>query len=266
MRDNGRGTLRALAVLRALNVENDTTVLRLSAMTGISRQALYRILETLASEGYVARHAESGRYRLTSLVRALSEGFKDEQWIGEIAAPELEKLQRKVVWPTEMAICQNFTMQLILSTRRHSPFVIDYGNVGAVLPILRTALGIAYLAHCPRPERDLILRFYREQGPSLDGDLARNRTRIARILSATRTRGFATRHRNVFSGIAYPDIFDTNATIAVPVTVGSEAVASIGVTYIAAAMTTADAVERYLRALKATARTISRLATEKRRK
>ena len=258
MQDEGRGTIRALNLIRALNIENGASVSRLSILTGTSRQALYRILNVLVQEGYVSRRPDDGRFVLTGLVRSLSDGFKDEYWIGEIAAPELEKLQKKVVWPTEIATCHNFSMRLIHTTRRHSPFVIDYGNVGVSVPILRTALGIAYLANCEPSERATILRYFQEQPPSPDSDLARNRAKMSRTLSATRKRGYATRHRNTMAGETYPDIIDTNATIAAPVIVNGVAVASIAITYIASAMTTATALERHLPDLMDTAQAIAR--------
>jgi IclR family mhp operon transcriptional activator len=258
VQDEGRGTIRALNLIRALNIENGASVSRLSVLTGTSRQALYRILNVLVQEGYVSRRPDDGRFVLTGLVRSLSDGFKDEYWIGEIAAPELEKLQKKVVWPTEIATCHNFSMRLIHTTRRHSPFVIDYGNVGVSVPILRTALGITYLAHCTPSERATILRYFQEQPPSLDSDLARNRAKMSRTLSVTRKRGYATRHRNTIAGETYPDIIDTNATIAVPIIIKGVAVASMAITYIASAMTTAVALERHLPDLMASAQAIAK--------
>jgi IclR family mhp operon transcriptional activator len=49
-----RSALRTLTVLRALNVHNGATVGDLSLATGISRPALYRILETLREAGYIS--------------------------------------------------------------------------------------------------------------------------------------------------------------------------------------------------------------------
>lgn len=196
----GRGVHRVLQVLRALNIENGASVARLSGMTRVSRPALYRILVALEAEGYVAQRGEDNRFVLTRLVRSLSEGFKDEDHLSEIAPPELEQLQRKVVWPTEMATCHNFSMHIAYSTRRYSPFVIDYGSVGVTLPILRTALGLAYLASCAPRERSEILRYFRAQPSSPDGALALNPTKASRVLSACRRHRYATRYRNVVAG------------------------------------------------------------------
>jgi len=59
-----RGPLRTIAVLRALNVRNGATVGELSLATGISRPALYRILETLRAAGYVSVNLRRQHYCL----------------------------------------------------------------------------------------------------------------------------------------------------------------------------------------------------------
>ena len=79
-RDSGevRSVVRALSVLRQLNIENGATIRDLHRSTGISRAALYRILRTLQAEGYIASDSDVEAYRLTPMVRQLSEGFNEE--------------------------------------------------------------------------------------------------------------------------------------------------------------------------------------------
>src|SRR5690606_40094845 len=71
--------LRGLQVLRALNEHNYTTVLQLSKATGLPRATIYRLLDTLIAAGYVAQGGTKDLYRLTIMVRALSDGFDDER-------------------------------------------------------------------------------------------------------------------------------------------------------------------------------------------
>src|SRR5207245_10328716 len=92
-----------LRVLRPLNQLASCTVLDLHRATGISRQAIYRAVEHLGGQGYVQRIPGDGRIRLTSEVRALSAGYRDDDWIVEAGAPALERLQRQVRWPTSLA-------------------------------------------------------------------------------------------------------------------------------------------------------------------
>src|ERR1700692_298088 len=97
-----RGPLRTIAVIRALNVRNGATVAPLARETGISRPALYRILETLRGAGYVSVDLKRQHYCLTMLVRTLAEGFSDEDWVTQVARPVLRTLQRRVLWPVDL--------------------------------------------------------------------------------------------------------------------------------------------------------------------
>ena len=92
-----RAVLRTLTVLRALNVRNGATVLELSRATGISRAALYRVLETLREAGYVGLDLSRRHYCLTFLVRGLAEGFAEEDWVTQVSRPALKALQKKIL-------------------------------------------------------------------------------------------------------------------------------------------------------------------------
>ncbi len=261
--DENRGTTRALSVLRALNEHNGATITHLGKLTKISRTAVYRILGALEEAGYVRRRKDDGAVFLTSLVQTLSDGFRDEYWIAEIAGPVLDDLQRRVVWPTDLGICRNYAMRLASTTRRHSPLVIDRGLVGEAMPLLRTALGLAYVAYASAAERETMFEYLATRSNSFDGELARDRKKMDRILRDVRTLGYAHRHGDVFANRRYPDLTAANATIAVPIRFGGRSVASIGITFIASALTVKEAATKHLKDLRESAQAIER-ALEKR--
>jgi IclR family transcriptional regulator, mhp operon transcriptional activator len=254
--DEYRGTTRTLQVLRALNEHNGATITQLSKNTKISRTALYRILGALEEAGYVRRRKDDGAVFLTSLVQMLSDGFKDEYWIAEIAGPVLDDLQRRVVWPTDLGICRNYALRLASTTRRHSPLVIDRGLVGSDIPLLRTALGIAYVAYCSAAEREALLDYLATKSNRYDGELARDRKKLDLIFRETRTKGYASRHGDIFANRRYPDLLAANGTIAVPIRFEGRSVASIGITFIASALTVPEAANRYLKDLMQAAHNI----------
>jgi DNA-binding IclR family transcriptional regulator len=66
-------------------------------------------------------------------------------------------LQRKVIWPTELATLQDFRMHLRDTTRHLSSMVIDGEVVGRSIPLLSTALGLAYLSRCDPRRRQALL-------------------------------------------------------------------------------------------------------------
>jgi DNA-binding IclR family transcriptional regulator len=64
-RSSGSRTLaRGLALLTALGEHSDgATVSGLADATGLDRAVLYRLLDTLTSEGFVTRASETRKYR-----------------------------------------------------------------------------------------------------------------------------------------------------------------------------------------------------------
>ena len=189
-----RSAERLLIVLRALNLRNGATVLELNRDTGISRQAIYRILDTLRNFGYVRRQEATDRFHLTHMVRRLSSGFKDEEWIADIAVPILGRLVQEVVWPTELSTFSDNAMYIRESTRGRSPFTIDRVAVGQRLPMLQSASGRAYLSYCPDPEREAIIENLKSSDDDFD-QVAHKPDYIERILAATRSRGWGGRRR-----------------------------------------------------------------------
>lgn len=236
--NNYRGISRALQVLTALNQTNGSSVSDLSRRTGISRAAVYRILGVLVESGYLTRRDHDRAYMLTSKVRMLSDGFRDEAWISEIGGPILDRLQQKVVWPTDLATFRGDRLQLVETTRRNSPLVIDHSLAGGqISSVLKTALGLAYLAFAETAERAAILDSYASKHDSPDAILAADTATVARLVAAVKKDGYASRYRGT--------VLETGS-IAVPVKRNGFAVAAIGITFIASVLTVEEAVQRYL--------------------
>ncbi len=247
-----RALLRGLDVLRALNRHNGGTVLDLVVETGLPRATIYRLLETLATGGYVAKDATDNRYRLTLQVRALADGFNDEAWVTQIATPLIEALYRDIVWPTAVATLAGTAMVVRHSTDQKSPLAMERSPVGYRVPILTTAVGLAYLAHCGEREQRTILDALAHSNEPADA-LARNHTAVERLLAETRGRGFATRFRG-----ANPK----TSSIAVPILLRGNAIASVNITSMNSALTLGEVIERYLVPLRGTAHAIEeRLAS-----
>ncbi len=247
-----RGAERTLGVLAALNRQNGATVSQLSAATGISRPALYRVLESLCQQGYVNRHAERDIYELTPLVRSLSDGYKDEDWVRSIATPVIKQLQEEVVWPTDLATFHGNAMYLRETTRGASPMTIDRVAVGLRLPMLGSATGKAYLAWCPPKERELILGNLRASSHP-DDARAHDDAWVRSLLAGTRRRGYGERQQ---------EIVERTGAIAIPVQHASRLVACLSITFIASALTPQQAARRHLEQLRAAAAAIEQGLTE----
>ena len=157
-----RAVARALDVLEALNRQGTATALVLARETGIPRPTVYRLLETLVGTGHVAAVGE--RYTLRLRVRALSDGFEDEAWIAEIAAPALLALTARIRWPCDVGTLEGTEMVIRETTHGVAPFSIDRAMLGRRLPLLESSMGRAWLAFCPAGERAALLRMLGEIG------------------------------------------------------------------------------------------------------
>lgn len=248
-----RGADRTLRVLRALNEHNGSSVLQLAAATSISRPALYRVLESLCAQGYVRRRTAPELYELTPLVRSLSDGFKDEDWLRQGATPVMEALQVEVVWPTDIATFHGNAMYLRETTRGKSPMTIDGFSVGMRLPMLRSATGKAYLANCSVAERALILQNLQASG-HVDDALANDERFVRNMIAATRRLGYGERHE---------EWLPRTGAIAVPVRLHGRILACLNITFIASVLTPREAAARYLVKMQKAAAEIEMTAAER---
>lgn len=242
---------RLLTILRTLNEIGPSTVLELHRATNISRPAIYRAIRTLCRYGYLKRLAKPTRFGVTSEVRMLSAGYRGDDWIGEVGAPAISRLQEKVLWPTSLTTFDKGAMVITETTRSRSPFVFDSGGVGLRLPILHTSQGLAYLAFCSRDKRRIILDLLRNSTDPLDA-LARDERETERLLRTTLRRGY---------GLRRGGIVTQTSSIAVPLLVEDDAVGAICVTFASSAVPVKEAVTKFLPQLREAARQIAASAS-----
>ena len=161
----------------------------------------------------------------------------------------LQQLQQRIRWPHTFSTCEGDMMVIQATTRHHNPFVFDRGRTGLRLPLLTTAVGCVYLAHCTEQAREEILarlQAHDMRDEKFDEMLAAARDKIAIAVE----RGYALR-----SG-GEPE---RTTTIAVPVVVYSTAVGALCTTFPTSAVPLNDAVTRYVPELLEAARSIGAL-------
>jgi IclR family mhp operon transcriptional activator len=228
---------RGLEVLTELNRLERAAINTLAAAVALPRTTTYRILETLRLAGYVDRDAHDDCYRPTIMVRALSEGFDDEALVAHIAKPLLAALGAQIVWPVAVATPSGTTMMIRETTDRDSPLALEQYSVGVRVPMLTSAAGRAYLAHCSNAQRESLLELL-ARSSSPEDRIARNRVEVDRLLAETRQQGYgmAQRARRVSEEIS----------LAVPVQAKERVLATVTVRYAATAVPLRTAVEQFL--------------------
>ncbi len=248
-----RALMRGLDALTVLNLRDGATVSEVAQEIRLPRTTVYRILETLSNAGFVFRDAADDRYRLTIMVRGLSDGFDDEAWVTQIAKPFIYDLCREIVWPVSIATLSGTAMLVRESTDHSSPLAIERYSAGFRAPLLCTASGRVYLANSPAPQRETLIDLLARSNKEEDRP-ARARTDLARALEEIRTSGYAlvVRTRRMLDEV----------NLSVPVLLPDRVLAGLNVRFAASAMPQKNAVERFLPKLRHCAAKISTLFSE----
>src|SRR5271170_4546246 len=248
-----RALMRGLDALTVLNLRDGATVSEVAQEIRLPRTTVYRILETLCNAGFVFRDAADDRYRLTILVRALSDGFDDEAWVTQIAKPFINDLCREIVWPVSIATLSGTTMLIRESTDHSSPLATERDSAGFRAPLLTTAAGRVYLANSPLPQRETVIDILARSNKEEDRP-ARARAELTRALGEIKAAGYATaaRTRRLVEEIS----------LSVPILLNDRVLASLTVRFAASAVPLKSGVERFLPKLRQCAAKISSLFSQ----
>ncbi|MBA4204177.1 MAG: transcriptional regulator [Polymorphum sp.] len=153
---------RGVAVLRAINQFNGAKPGEIAKATGIPRPSVYRLLKTLEEMELISRDHFSNRWRPTLHVKSLSSGYREEDWVCQIAVPHMIELGRDVLWPLDLVTLRNSHMEVRESTHKISPYSVNHGMVGRQLPLVETSSGRALLAYMPEEDRTALLNLLTE--------------------------------------------------------------------------------------------------------
>jgi len=187
-----RGLARGLAVLKALNRKpggiGSTT--ELAKECALDRTTTKRLLETLRTQGLVEQGERDGQYYLSFEVLRLSEGFRDETWVGHVASRMMHAAVQELVWPCDLGTPEAGFMVVRESTHRWSLLSQHRAMIGRRMPMLATAVGRAFFSACSPAEREGFLEMLRHRDDWM-GVQARDDTFVQRILHETLERGYA---------------------------------------------------------------------------
>jgi IclR family mhp operon transcriptional activator len=243
-----RAFARGLDLLAALNRHGGATALTLARETGIPRPTVYRLIETLEREGYVARSPSDERWVLRLKVRRLSDGFEDEEWISAVAAPALYRLTARIGWPCDLCTLEGTAMVIRETTHRVARFSIDRGMAGRALPVLQSSVGQAWLAFSGQGEQEtLIALLAASTGPGEERPLPR--PHLMRQLAVIRRRGYALR-----PGGTPP--WPHTGSIALPIRQAGAVLGCVNAVWMARAVSTEEGVRLCLEPLRAVVREI----------
>jgi IclR family mhp operon transcriptional activator len=236
--------VRGLEVLEMINRTNGANVREVALATGLNRGTVYRLLESLREEGFLARRPNSIGYWLSTRVPGLSAGYRSDAWVSQMAEPALEKLTGTFSWPCSLLIPVDTRMVVLAHTEHLSPVTFRKRDIGLSMSMFNTSSGLTYLAFAAAQTKAALLA---------GGQADAKRTGMA---NAVLRRTLAEIHKRGYHIVDSPD---RGSVLSVPILVDTKAFGSISLRYFTSAMTQGVAVRKYFTALKQTAEELGRV-------
>jgi IclR family transcriptional regulator, mhp operon transcriptional activator len=261
-----RGLERGLRVLKMVRAKPTSALHEIHAATRLPKPTLLRILRTLEQAGMVRRRLADGRYQIGAEVYRVSRKPDRYDRLAEVAGPVLDRLCRKLEWPSDLAVPGGDHMEIRETSRPLSPFVLNHDQIGHQINWVLSGHGRAYLAFCAERERQSLLDLLQRSGIS-ENRLAFDTAKLNRIFADVRRRGYATRDPTHVGGFyGRPPYSDGLAAIAVPVWWGGQVYGAINLVWLKNAHSVEHIVAHHLADLQAAAAEISAASPRESRK
>jgi IclR family mhp operon transcriptional activator len=250
---------RGLAVLDHLQQARAASLHDLHVATGLPKATLLRIVSTLAARGLLSQRLADGAYLASHTLQARPTTVVNDHILVELGSTVLERLCRKVKWPSAMSAPRLDHMAVIETNRPRSYLShIPLGPIGFRINMLRSASGRAYLAFCGESERIAVLQ--RLRASTEPGNfIAKRPAMVERLLEETRRLGYGHRTPDFGGHFDKPrrEWDDERDSIAVPVWAGAEVVAAINLTWMHRVATVDQMVKAHLVQLRDASHEIS---------
>lgn len=169
----------------------------LAKRTGLSRSSITRMTYTLTELGLLRFDAEFQKYRMGSAALSLAYPFLARLKIQHVALPRMQAFAHQ----------QNVSVSLGMRSRENMIYVENYRafdglefrpDVGATIPILKTAIGRAWLSAQSRATRAQVLHEIKMLQPR---DWSRYRLALQEALASCASRGFCISHGDLHESI-----------------------------------------------------------------
>ncbi|MBI3980005.1 MAG: IclR family transcriptional regulator [Chloroflexi bacterium] len=147
---------KALDLLEALVGSNELGLSELCLRTDVNKTSAFRVLSTLESRGYVAKHPETRKYRPGPKLVALSSALVSGLNLVQCARPVLQALQAEFGETVNLGILSDgHVLYVDMLESRHG--LRTAARVGSRDALHATALGKAMLAFLPTDRANRLL-------------------------------------------------------------------------------------------------------------
>lgn len=211
----------------------------LSKYVEIDRSTVYRLIDTLIAADYVKRRDEDGAIALTPKLMHVASGIRNDDLIAQIVGPHMMALTEKIIWPSDFVTFAAGCLSIQYSTHNISQMSIHRAMVGKNRPLLRSALGKAFLSAMDKKQLKQTLDIVR----TLGGDNAKDTpspATLRRMIKDVQKKGYA-------SAIGTTDA--KISAIALPICTPKRAIGALNIIFFKKALAPQEAAENYLKSL-----------------
>ncbi|MEG0044455.1 MAG: IclR family transcriptional regulator [Comamonas sp.] len=158
---------RGLKILASWR-ENDSwlTNSEISIRTGLPKPTVARMTYTLCADGYLKYSRQSGKYSPGNSMYIMGINFLTGIKVRKIARPYMQELADQFKASVSMGINDGLSMVYIENCHSDSPLTLGL-DVGARLPLAKTAMGHSYLFTLPEKDQSKLMidfeNFYGEE-------------------------------------------------------------------------------------------------------
>lgn len=178
---------RGLSILSAFGPNDRSLSNReLAERTGLPRPTVSRFTHTLRKLNYLIYQERLGRFSLAPRVVELSQSAIASTGIRDITRPAMAALSEMGDVSAALGIPKDLTIRYIDLVRRPEAIVLSL-EVGALLPMLQTAIGRAYLAGIPEGVRTTTIARLKDADPE---GWAQNEDDLRQAIQDLETRGY----------------------------------------------------------------------------
>lgn len=148
---------RAFDIMEALCGARDGMLIHeLTACTGLHKSTVHRMLASMAARGYVRKDEDSGRYRMTTKLYALSGQVVDNLDLVQIARRPMEDLCHKVHETVHLVVPEGTDIVYVHKVEADQGAIRMFSRIGMRRPMYCTGVGKAMMACMSDEEVDQI--------------------------------------------------------------------------------------------------------------
>ena len=220
--DDIKSLRHGIAALQLANRKHAISSGDLAAVSGISRAAGYRILQTLHDEGYLTRTGSGNRVRYAPAqrVRELAGGYEDDAIVLDAAIPLMLEWTRQHGWPLAISTPSGDRSVCRFATDAAAARVLIRYRPGAQMSAPMSASAMVCLAFQPTDIQAAAIRTL-PTVPVPDYAIAMSAAELTAQLKAVRSEGYS----------AFHPVGLREASISVPVLRGDTFCAAIAMRY-----------------------------------